>query len=212
MSVKRIALVDDHQLFRAGMRMLLESLDGYHVIAEASTASQALTDFPSLGPSVVLIDISLPDMSGIELLRSMRQCAWAEGMPRFVMLSMHSEHDFVVRAFEVGADGYFLKDSTPQQLETGLEKVLAYEPWVSEQLGVYQDYLGDSGDCLNLTARQVEVLRYLASGHNVKTIAFELGISPKTVQTFRTQIMERLQLNDLPSLVRFAIRHGIVTM
>jgi DNA-binding NarL/FixJ family response regulator len=209
--VKRIALVDDHSLFRAGMRMLLESLDSYEVIAEASTASQALNDFPRLAPSIVLIDISLPDMSGIELLRSMRQSTWSEGIPKFVILSMHSQRDFVVRAFEVGADGYFLKESAPEQLERGLDKILADELWVSEQLGDYQDYLGVVDEALNLTVRQLEVLRHLASGHNVKTIAFELGISPKTVQTFRTQIMERLKLNDLPSLVRFAIRHGIVT-
>jgi DNA-binding NarL/FixJ family response regulator len=132
-------------------------------------------------------------------------------MPKFVILSMHSQRDFVVRAFEVGADGYLLKESAPDQLEKGLEAILADEPWVSEQLGFAQDYLGITDECFNLTVRQLEVLRHLASGKNVKTIAFELGISPKTVQTFRNQIMRRLQLNDLPSLVRFAIRHGIVT-
>lgn len=209
--MKRIALVDDHRLFRAGMRMLLESLDNYEVIAEASTASEALSVFPRLAPAVVLIDISLPDMSGLELLRSMRQSTWPEGMPKFVILSMHSQRDFVVRAFEVGADGYLLKESAPEQLENGLDKILADAHWVSEQLGNFQDYLGVVGENINLTVRQLEVLRHLASGHNVKAIAFELGISPKTVQTFRTQIMERLQLNDLPSLVRYAIRHGIVT-
>jgi DNA-binding NarL/FixJ family response regulator len=128
-----------------------------------------------------------------------------------VVLSMHSQQEFVIRAFEVGASGYLLKESAPEQLEFALEKILQNEYWVSEQLGSYQNYINATHACLSLTQRQIEVLRLLASGYNVKSIAHELQISPKTVQTFRTQIMARLQLHDLATLVRFAIRHGIVT-
>jgi len=211
MKFRRIALVDDHHLFRAGVKMLLEDLGGYQVVAEASTASQALSQFPNISPDVVFVDVSLPDMSGIELIRCLHEVAWTGTIPKYVILSMHSQREFVVRSFEAGAAGYLLKESAPEQLELALEKIAVGEHWVSEQLGSYQDYLGVEDECLNLTTRQIEVLRLLASGHNVKSIAYELEISPKTVQTFRSQIMQRLHLSDFAALVRFAIRHGIVS-
>lgn len=210
MNKKRVALLDDHLLFRAGVRMLLQASQGYEVVAEASTASQALAEFPQLPIDLVLIDISLPDMSGIELIRSLPSAPWQGPIPKMAVLSMHGQREFVVRAFEAGAMGYFLKESAPEQLEAGLDRVGNNEYWVSEQLGDFHEYLGSKDVTPPLTARQTEVLRLLASGHNVKSIAHHLDISPKTVQTFRSQIMARLKLKDFAALMRFAIRNGIV--
>lgn len=209
--MKRIAILDDHSLFRAGTRALLEISGQYQVVAEAARAAQAIMEFPASRPDILLVDISLPDCSGIEFLQELALLPWPEQRPGILMISMHNQREFVVQAFQHGAHAYLLKESAPEQLIAAIEQVAKRQRWISPELGSPEDYIGKTSEDIPLTPRQMQVLRLLASGQTVKRIADELGISPKTVQTFRNQIMERLQIRDIPGLVRFAMHHGIIT-
>lgn len=209
--MKRIAILDDHNLFRAGTRALLELSGKYQVVAEAARAAQAIAEFPPSRPDVLLVDISLPDASGIDFIRQLATLPWPAQSPGILMISMHNQREFVLQAFQHGAHAYLLKESAPEQLVAAIEHVAKREYWISPELGSAEDYIGKAPEDIPLTPRQLQVLRLLASGQNVKGIADELGISPKTVQTFRNQIMERLQIRDIPGLVRFAMQRGLIT-
>jgi DNA-binding NarL/FixJ family response regulator len=212
---KKVVLVDDHQLFRAGVKLLLSHIGGYEVIAECSTAYECIQLTAITQADILIIDISLPDITGIELIAKLKEMFCGRSMPSMFVLSMHAQHEFVARAFRAGAVGYLLKESAPEELSDALKVIGTGQRWISPMLQTTvktndpESWLGSSN---LLSARQEEVLKMLVSGMNTKSIAHELGLSPKTIETYRAQIMEKLDLRDIPALVRYAIRSGLLTV
>ncbi len=211
----RILIADDHKLVRAGLAMLIGEIPGYEVIAQADDGVSALESAIGLKPDVVLVDINIPRMSGLECLAKLREQA-----PEIhvLMLSMYANEEHVIRALNLGARGYLLKDATPSELELAIRTVADGNLWLSAAVStqVLKRY-GTRGQPASekedvLTARQQQILQRLAEGASIKEIAFELGVSIKTVETHKAQIMERLGLHDIPALVRYAIRNGIVAL
>jgi DNA-binding NarL/FixJ family response regulator len=203
----QVVLADDHDLVRSGIKALLSTVEGVQVIAEARNGNELLQLLESVKPDVVMTDISMPGMDGITAI--------AEMHTRFpdvkvIVLSMYDTVDFVKRAVANGACGYLMKDAPPFELEQALRSVMATGSYFSA--AVAQRLLQPSEPTVDdeLTTRQVEILTLIAQGKSAKEIAFELGLSPKTVDVHRARIMERLRLNDIASLTRYAVRKGLV--
>jgi DNA-binding NarL/FixJ family response regulator len=210
----RVLLADDHALVRAGIRALLEGLEGVTVVAEAGNGSDVLALAHKHCPDVVLLDISMPGLGGLEASAQLKQ-----DLPevRVVMLSMHANEEYVLQALRAGAVGYMLKDSATAELELALQAVMRGEnylsPRISKQMveGYVQRVGGEQPAADNLTPRQRQVLQLIAGGHSTKEIAYRLELSVKTVETHRAQLMDRLQIRDIAGLVKYAIRNGLVS-
>jgi DNA-binding NarL/FixJ family response regulator len=220
MKLTRVLLADDHALVRAGFRALLNEIKGIKVIAETGDGLEALRLIKTKRPDIVLMDIAMPGMNGLEVTEKVTK-AFPE--VKVIILSMHKNEEYVLQALRSGAKGYLLKDSGSDELETALKSVVEEKPFlcsaVSEQ--VLDDYLarvsGKSGKAKTklgvfgkLTPRQREILQLIAEGHTTKEIATKLDISVKTVDVQRTNLMERLDIHDIAGLVRYAIRVGLV--
>lgn len=210
----RVMIVDDHVLVRAGLRALLRSAGDIEVVAEAGSGREAVGLAGKLRPDVVLMDISMPELNGLEATAQLLQ---ASSGSRVVMLSMHSTEEHVLRALRAGACGYLLKNGTGEELELAVRAAARGESYMSPAVSrqVIDSYLtrtdGHESDYDRLTPRQREILQLLAEGRRTKEIAHDLQLSVKTVETHRAQLMERLGLDDLASLVRYAIRKGLVS-
>ncbi len=208
----RVVLADDHALVRAGMRSLLGSMAGVQVVGEASSGEEALALAERERPDVVLMDIAMKGMTGLEAAARIRD---RQGGVRVVILSMHSGEEYVLQALRAGAVGYLLKDAATGELELALRSVMRGESWFSPAVSrqVVEGYVqrvGGEASADILTARQREVLRLVAGGKSTKEIAYDLNLSVKTVETHRAQIMERLGIRDVAGLVRYALRTGLV--
>ncbi len=212
----RVLLVEDHGLVRAGFRALLTSLPGVDVVAEASNGQDALRLISKLHPDVVLMDIAMPGLNGIE---TTRRAVKLRPRPRVLVLSMHRDRTYVREALLAGAAGYLLKESDRDELESALAAVAGGQVWLSPSIAQYivedvvqgASHISQDGLPLGaLTPRQREVLQLLAEGHSTKQIASRLRLSIKTIETHRGQIMSRLDIHTLAGLVRYAIRAGIV--
>jgi DNA-binding NarL/FixJ family response regulator len=203
----QVVLADDHDLVRSGIKALLSTVDGVQVIAEARNGSELLALLESVKPDVVMTDISMPGMDGITAIAEIHS---RHPDVRVIVLSMYDTVDFVKRAVANGACGYLMKDAPPFELEQALRSVMATGSYFSA--AVAQRLLQPSEPTVDdeLTTRQVEILTLIAQGKSAKEIAFELGLSPKTVDVHRARIMERLRLNDIASLTRYAVRKGLV--
>jgi DNA-binding NarL/FixJ family response regulator len=203
----RVLLADDHTMVRAGFRSLIEGLEGFEVIAEAADGREALELARRLKPDVVLSDIAMPELGGLELTARL-----AEAVPeaRVLILSMHRDPGYVRQAVRSGARGYLLKNSGPEELEQALRAVARGEAYFTPSTAApLADALRDGDRPAELTRRQVEVLRLVASGRSNKQIALALGLSIKTIETHRAQLMERLRVREVAGLVRYAIEHGL---
>jgi DNA-binding NarL/FixJ family response regulator len=208
----RVILADDHSLVRAGIRSLLGAMADVQVIGEASSGEEALELAAREHPDVVLMDIAMRGITGLEAAARMRE---AHPGVRVLILSMHSGEEYVLQALRAGAAGYLLKDAATGELELALRSVMRGESWLSPAVSrqVVEGYVQRAGADATpdvLTARQREVLRLVAGGKSTKEIAFFLNLSVKTVETHRAQIMERLGIRDVPGLVRYALRTGLV--
>jgi DNA-binding NarL/FixJ family response regulator len=208
----RILLADDHSLFRAGVRGLLKSFGGFEIVGEAIDGREAVALAQSAQPHVLLMDVGMPGLNGIEAAERVRAVAPAT---RVIILSMHTGEEHVMRALKAGAAGYVLKDAQPDELERALRQVARGEPYLSPTVSkyVFQSYAngGASESALErLTPRQREVLQLIAEGYTTKAIASRLHVSVKTVETHRAQLMDRLGIHDVPGLVRFALRRGLI--
>jgi DNA-binding NarL/FixJ family response regulator len=208
----RVVLVDDHALVRAGMRSLLGSMESVEVVGEASSGEEALALARGAQPDVVLMDIAMKGMTGLDAASRMRE---ANPGVRVIILSMHAGEEYVLQALRAGAVGYLLKDAATGELELALRSVMRGESWFSPAVSrqVVEGYVqrvGGEPAADVLTARQREVLRLVAGGKSTKEIAFDLNLSVKTVETHRAQIMERLGIRDVAGLVRYALRTGLV--
>lgn len=214
-AVIRVLLADDHALVRAGLRSLLASMDGVEVVGEAADGHDALRLAGTLRPQVILMDIAMPGLNGLEA--TARITRGGARAPRVLILSMHVSEEYAAQAFRVGAAGYVLKDAAPTELEQALRAVARGEMYLSPAVSrhVVEDYrrlLGDVPDPLaRLTPRQREILQLVAEGLSTKEIAQRLPLSAKTVESHRGQLMQRLGIRDLAGLVRFAIRVGLVS-
>jgi DNA-binding NarL/FixJ family response regulator len=208
----RVLLADDHSLVRAGIRSLLGAMAEVQVVGEASSGEEALELAGREQPDVVLMDIAMKGITGLEAATRMRD---RHPSVRVVILSMHSGEEYVLQALRAGAAGYLLKDAATGELELALRSVMRGESWLSPAVSrqVVEGYVQRAGAEAPpdvLTARQREVLRLVAGGKSTKEIAFFLNLSVKTVETHRAQIMERLGIRDVPGLVRYALRTGLV--
>lgn len=213
MNMMRILLADDHELVRAGIRSLLEKMPGVEVVGEASNGREVLKLVKSELPNLVLLDIAMPDLGGLETLPRI-----IKDFPnvKVVMLSAHATEDYVSRALRSGASGYVLKDATTVELGLVLESVARGKVYLSPLISriIIKSYMERTGGGLSpleqLTSRQREILQMIAEGKNTKEIAGALEISVKTVEAHRLQLMARLDIHDVPGLVRYAIRNGLV--
>jgi DNA-binding NarL/FixJ family response regulator len=203
----QVVLADDHDLVRSGIKALLSTVEGVEVIAEARNGNELLQLLETVKPDVVMTDISMPGMDGITAIAEIHS-RYPE--VRVVVLSMYDTVDFVKRAVANGACGYLMKDAPPFELEQALRSVMAtgsyFSPAIAQRLLQPSEPTVDD----ELTHRQVEILTLIAQGRASKEIAFELGLSPKTVDVHRARIMERLRLNDIASLTLYAVRKGLV--
>jgi DNA-binding NarL/FixJ family response regulator len=209
----RVLLADDHTLVRAGLRALLQSLEGVQVVAEASHGREAVNLVTTYQPDVVLMDIGMPELNGLEATAHIVKDF---ATTRVIILSMHHNEEYVLKALRAGAAGYLVKDAGTAELETAVRAVARGETYLSPAVSkhVVGDYLrrvgAEESPLDPLTPRQREVLQLLAEGHSTQDIAQKLNISTRTVETHRTQLMERLDIHDLASLVHYAIRTGLV--
>jgi DNA-binding NarL/FixJ family response regulator len=203
----RVVLADDHDLVRSGIKALLESIDGVEVIAEARDGRELIQLVESLKPDLAMTDISMPGMDGIAAITEIHA-----RMPeiRILVLSMYDTVDFVKRAVASGACGYLMKDAPPFELEQAVRSVVSTGSYFSSTIAQRLLQPSEPTASDELTERQVEILTLIAQGKASKEIAFELGLSPKTVDVHRARIMERLHLNDIASLTLYAVRKGLV--
>jgi DNA-binding NarL/FixJ family response regulator len=214
MRALRIVLADDHALVRAGLRALIERLDDVKVVAEAEDGRQALELIQQHAPDLVLLDISMANLGGLEALPRI-----VKDFPavKVVILSGHSNEEYVLRALKCGAAGYMLKDAAAEELGLAIKAVAQGAIYLSPSVSrtVVENYLERSAGretvAEQLTERQREVLQLIAEGRNTKAIAGVLGISVKTAEAHRLQMMDRLDIHDVAGLVRYAIRIGLAS-
>jgi DNA-binding NarL/FixJ family response regulator len=210
-----VLLADDHTLVRAGLRALLETLPDVSSVLEASDGREALEVIAAHRPDVVLMDIAMPRLNGLEAAAMVARDYPAT---RTIVLSMHGAEAHVLQALRAGAAGYLLKDAAAVELPLAIRAVQRGEIYISSAVSrvVVSGYLAGvtseaaPGPLDSLSARQREILQLIAEGRTTKEIAFSLELSVKTVETHRRQLMERLQIFDVPGLVRFALRHGLI--
>lgn len=208
----RVLLVDDHALVRAGLRSLLEKLPEVEVVAEAVNAREALALMRKLRPDVVLMDLAMPGLNGLEGTAGV-----ARDYPgvRVLVLSMHADEEHVRQALRAGAAGYLVKDAVPTELELAVRAVARGEMYLSPAVARHAvaargEGNGEERSLDRLTPRLREILQLIAEGHTTKEIARILGTSRKTVENQRGQLMQRLKMNDLAGLIRYAVEAGLV--
>ena len=211
----RLLLVDDHAVVRTGLRMMLEGEKDMEIVGEAENASEALNQISVLEPQVVLMDIGLPDMSGIEATRQIKQLAPETAI---VALTIHEDEEYFFKMLDAGASGYVPKRAAPEELIKAIRVTAQGEVYLFPSLAklLVSDYLTQSNQPKNqatldgLTPREYEVLTLLADGSSNVEIGEQLSISPKTVSRHRENIMGKLNLHSRAELVKYAIRKGII--
>ena len=214
MNMTRVLLADDHALVRAGIRALMEKIPNVEVVGEAGTGRKALELVRSMLPNIVLMDIAMTELGGLEALPRITKDFPSVNV---IILSAHANEEYVIRALREGASGYMLKDSATTELELAINSVIQGKVYLSPSISrtVIDDYLqrvsGAVSPLEQLTSRQREILQLIAEGKNTKEIAGDLEISIKTVESHRLQLMDRLNIHDIPGLVRYAIRSGLVS-
>ena len=211
---QRILLVDDHQLVRAGIRALLEKMPSVEVVGEADDGRRAFELIRRYRPDIVLMDIAMPNLNGLEAVDRIKK---ESPETKVIILSMHANEEYVVRALRSDVSGYLIKDAAVDELEQAICTVTHGETYLSQRISkrVIRDYLANTdrlrGPLEQLTSRQREVLQLIVEGKNTKEIANLLQVSVKTVEAHRLQLMQRLDIHDIPGLVRYAIRSGLVS-
>jgi DNA-binding NarL/FixJ family response regulator len=209
----RVLVADDHMVVRSGIRHVLESEAGFEVVGEASSGAEALSLAAALHPDVVVLDISMPDESGLQVAARLR--AGSDG-PRILILSMHDNAEYVLESVRAGAHGYLLKDTAAIELRSAIRAICRgesyFSPPVASRLSaaVRGEREGQAAVLDQLTTREREVLQGIAQGRTNKEIATELGISHRTVETHRESLMNKLEIRTVAELTRFALGAGIV--
>lgn len=207
----RLLIADDHPIVRAGLRQIAEEDRGISVTAEAATGDEALAALKKVAVDVVLLDISMPGLPFTDTLHRLRE---DHPSVRVLVLSTHPEDQWAVRALRAGAAGYLTKDHSPEQLLDAVRRVHRggryVSPTLAEKLAARlgPDIAGAPHELLS--DREFEVLRRLGTGRSVKEVAAELDLSPKTVSTYRTRLMEKMRFSSTSDLVRYAAQHGLI--
>jgi DNA-binding NarL/FixJ family response regulator len=208
----RVLVADDHMIVRSGIRHVLESESGFEVVGEAGTGAEAIALTSDLKPDIVVLDISMPDRSGLDVAAQLR----SSSSTRVLILSMHDNAEYVLESVRAGAHGYLLKDTAATELRTAIRAVCRGESYFSPPVAtrltaaVRGEHGAQQTGLDQLTAREREVLIGIARGHTNKEIAAELGISHRTVETHRESLMRKLQIRTVAELTRFAIHAGVV--
>ena len=212
----RIILADDHKITRQGLHSLIDENNDMEVLAEAENGRDAVELARSLNPDVIIMDVSMPDLNGVEATRQIIQ---ENQNVRVIALSMHSDTLFVSEMLKSGASGYLLKDCAFQELEQAIRTVVEGKAYLSPSISgvVVEDYLqrlskAEMSTSEVLTDREREVLQLIAEGQSTKQIALKLHISAKTVETHRRQIMNKLNLHTVAELTKYAIRKGLTAL
>jgi two-component system response regulator NreC len=213
----RVLIADDHKIMLAGLRSLLEKQTDFEVVAEAENGRKAVLMALEKKPDVVVMDVSMPDLNGIEATMQI-----IDSLPgtRVIALSMHSDKRFVMGMLQAGASGYLLKDCASQELATAIHQVAEGKKYLSPEITgvVIDDFLlgGASGKAApsksQLSAREREVLQLIAEGWSTKQIGSHLYVSIKTIETHRRQIMKKLHLHTIADLTKYAIREGLTSI
>jgi two-component system, NarL family, response regulator NreC len=212
----KVLLADDHKIFRDGLRTLIEKEVGMEVVAEAENGRKTIKLAEKLTPNVIIMDVSMPDMNGIEATRRIMA-----GRPdvKVIALSMHSDQRFVLDMLEAGASGYLLKDCAFGELAVAIRQVTAGNTYLSPKIAdvVVRGYLNKTPDSgltksVLLTSREREILQLIAEGLTSREIAAHVYLSIKTVETHRRNIMQKLNMRSIADLTRYAIREGLVSL
>jgi len=209
-----VLIVDDHAVVSEGLRSLIEAQDDMRVVACVADGREAVNKARELKPDVVLMDIAMPNLNGIEATHLIRTRLETT---QVVILSMHSNQEYVLRALQAGARGYVLKRSASKEVVDAIRTTHQGRRYLSQKLveGVLDDLLRDGSitDPLDmLSSRERQVLQLLVEGKSNAVIARSLSLSPKTVETYRARVMQKLNIDDIPSLVKFAIQHGVTPL
>lgn len=209
-----ILLVDDHVLVRAGIRSLIHQLKDFVVLAEASTPDEAIDELTRCAPDIVVTDIAMGVANGLDLVRLIKQRFPTTAI---IILSMHASEELVTEALRLGASAYLLKESAPAELDIALRAIVRSETYLSPAVSTkmidrfVRPITAPQGPLQSLTPRQLQILTMIVDRKGTKEIAFELDLSEKTVAAHRAQIMERVGVRDMVSLVLLAVKHGLVS-
>ncbi|MGC4096459.1 MAG: response regulator transcription factor [Nitrospira sp.] len=213
MSHLRVLIVEDHALVRAGMRALLQKIDGIEVVSDVGDGWEAIKSVQTEAPDLVLMDIAMPGLNGLD---ATSRIAKESPTTRVILLSMHANEEYFQQALQAGASGYLLKGAELAELELAIRTVSRGGTYLTPAVAKYaiEAYRGKSegasGPLAKLSMRQREILQLIAEGRTTKEIANYLNLSVKTIETHRAQLMERLGIHDVPGLVRFAMRVGMI--
>lgn len=213
MTCLRVLLVEDHALVRAGMRALLQKIDGIEVVADVGDGLEAIKYMQTAVPDLVLMDIAMPGLNGLD---AASRIVKESPSTRVILLSMYANEEYLQQALQAGASGYLLKGAELAELELAMRTVGKGETYLTPAVAKYAvdayrtKSEGPSGPLAKLSSRQREILQLIAEGQTTKDIAHRLNVSVKTVETHRAQLMDRLDIHDVPGLVRFAIRVGLI--
>ncbi|MFC1932617.1 response regulator [Chloroflexota bacterium] len=216
MSVK-ILLADDHTVLRDGLRLLLEAHTDINVVADVANGRDAVAKAIQLSPDVVVMDIAMPGLNGIEATRQIRKVCPST---QVIILSIYSTNEHIFQALQVGARGYLLKESAGAEVISAVRIVHAGQRYLSHTISdkVIDEYIlqrsvvGDKSPLARLSPREREILKFVVEGKSSPQIAEVLYLSSKTVETYRSRLMKKLDVNDVPSLVKYAIQHGLTPL
>lgn len=205
----RVLLVDDHKLIRVGLRKLLEAEAGVEIAGEASEGEAAIEMARELKPDVVVLDINMPGMNGVEATRRIARLSPA---PRILIVSVHAQDPIPTRLLEAGAAGYLTKESAADEIVTAVRQVHAGKRYLSADIAreMALGRLGGSAPLAQLSDREMEVLLLVANGYSIQEIAERLHVSPKTVATYRYRLFDKLDVANDVALARYALRHGLI--
>jgi DNA-binding NarL/FixJ family response regulator len=213
----RVFLADDHAVVRDGLRLILEAQEDITVVGEAADGHQAVDQVLKLKPDIVLMDIAMPKLNGIEATQQiLKSCPSV----KVVILSMHSSSEHISRALRAGALGYLLKESAGKEVVKAVKTVYLGQRYLCQKISesVIDDYIDlqeaapGRSPLTRLSPREREILQLVAEGKTTKEIAGMLYLSTKTIETYRSRLMVKLGINDVPGLVKFAIQHGITSL
>jgi DNA-binding NarL/FixJ family response regulator len=212
-----IVLADDHRIVREGLRALLERHEDLRVTGEAADGHEAVRLAQTLKPNVIIMDISMPVLNGIE---ATQQVLGVSPSTRVIILSMYSTSEHIFRAFKAGAQGYLLKESAGADVVNAVRAVREGKRYLTEKIAdavlddfIHQRSLAESESPVSrLSERERQILQLVVEGKSSSEIGSQLFISPKTVETYRSRIMQKLSINDVPGLVKFALQHGLTAL
>lgn len=215
MDKKRVLLVDDHQLIIDGLRGFIENSDDFQVVGEANTGMEAIRLAEVLDPDVILMDIEMPEMSGIQACEEIKK---KSPEVKVIIVSMHNEKQLIKKLIDQGADGYLLKNSKQSEVLEAIQKVLAGKSYFSQDVTMSlldknttpKPVNSDVINLSQLTEREIEILKLVAEGLTNKEIGEKLVISHRTVDTHRTNLMKKLDISNVAGLIRFAYKNGLI--